>query len=425
MIRSHTADPTACLRQRSFLLLQGPASPFFQQLSNALQRHGAKVHALNFNGGDAAYRRSAHARLFRAPLSRLPETVAGLISTEGITDAVMFGDCRPVHRAALPVTRAAGVRNHIMEEGYYRPWWFTLEREGVNRYSPLPRDPDWYLRAVDHLPERPRVQHFHQPFAIRACHDVAYHLAGALNPLVFPAYQTHAAHAAPAEYAGYIRRFARLIRDRAADRACASDWLAGRGPLFVLPLQLDGDTQISVHSRFSNMDEAIEEVLGSFARDATPDALLLVKNHPLDYHWRGRRKALARRVAALNLQGRVGFIESGPLEPLLDAATGVVTVNSTVGLAALGRGRAVCTLGEALYHLCGLTHQGPLARFWQHPTLPDANLYAAFSRVVMQLTQINGGLYGAEAIDIGIKNLLPRLAANDSPVAELTAKLHR
>jgi capsular polysaccharide export protein len=335
----------------------------------------------------------------------------------------MFGDCRPVHRSALPVTRAAGARNHIIEEGYYRPWWFTLEREGVNHYSTLPRDPDWYLQAVNHLPEQPRVQHFRQSFAVRACHDVAYHLAGALNPLVFPTYQTHATHPAPAEYTGYIRRFARLIRDRAADSACVADWLAARGPLFVFPLQLDGDTQIGVHSRFSNMDEAISEVLASFARDAAPDARLLVKNHPLDYRWLSRRKALARRVAAFNLAGRVGFIETGPLEPLLDAAAGVVTVNSTVGLAALGRGRAVCTLGDVIYHMRGLTHQGPLARFWQNPTLPDPALHAAFSRVVMQLTQINGGLYGTEAIGIGIANLLPRLAADQAPVAELTAKL--
>ncbi len=423
MIRTLDAELAARLRERSFLLLQGPASPFFQQLSNALQQHGARVHVLNFNGGDAAYRRGTPSRLFRAPLSRLPDVVATLISAEGITDALMFGDCRPVHRAALSVTRAAGVRNHIMEEGYYRPWWFTLEREGVNRHSTLSRDPDWYLRAVTLLPEPPRAEHFPQPFVVRACHDVAYHLAGALNPLVFPAYETHAAHAAPAEYAGYIRRFGRLVRDRRSDRASMVNWLAARGPLFVFPLQLDGDTQISVHSRFSSMDEAIDEVLDSFARDAAPEARLLVKNHPLDYHWQSRRKALARRLTALNLTSRVGFIESGPLEPLLDVAAGVVTVNSTVGLAALGRGRAVCTLGDAIYHLRGLTHQGPLARFWQHPMLPDVTLHNAFSRVLMQLTQINGGLYGAQAIEIGIRNLLPRLAADQSPVAELTMKL--
>ena len=423
MIRNFSADFTEPLHQRSFLLLQGPASPFFKTLAGALQQQGACVHVINFNVGDAAYRLHTGARTFRGRLTQLPEMLGGLLGAEGITDAVMFGDCRPVHRATLSVTRAAGVRNHILEEGYYRPWWFTLEREGVNRYSSLPRDPDWYLRAVAHLPEPPPVQHFRQPFAVRACHDVAYHLAGALNPWLFPAYKTHAAASAPSEYAGYLRRFARLLRERRLDGKHIEEWRLGPGPLFLFPLQLDGDTQISVHSRFSGMDEAIEEVLDSFAHHAPENARLLVKNHPLDYRWQSRRKTLASRLTAHNLKNRVSFIETGPLEPLLDAAAGVVTVNSTAGLAALGYGLPVCTLGDAIYHVRGLTHQGPLACFWQSPTPPDAALHAAFSRVVMQLTQVNGGLYSAEAIEIGVRHLLPRLGTDVSPVAEITAKM--
>ncbi|MBQ7249508.1 MAG: hypothetical protein IJS21_05720, partial [Deltaproteobacteria bacterium] len=38
--------------QRVFLLLQGPQSPFFRRLGDALQRAGAQVIKVNFRGGD-------------------------------------------------------------------------------------------------------------------------------------------------------------------------------------------------------------------------------------------------------------------------------------------------------------------------------------------------------------------------------------
>ena len=51
---------------------------------------------------------------------------------------------------------------------------------------------------------------------------------------------------------------------------------------FLFPLQLSGDYQIRSHSPFLSMTMALEYVLTSFARHAPPDAILLVKEHPLD-----------------------------------------------------------------------------------------------------------------------------------------------
>ena len=45
-----------------------------------------------------------------------------------------------------------GVRTHVLEEGYLRPHWMTLELEGVNAHSPLSRDPATVFKQARRLP---------------------------------------------------------------------------------------------------------------------------------------------------------------------------------------------------------------------------------------------------------------------------------
>ena len=79
-----------------------------------------------------------------------------------------------------------GIRTHVFEEGYFRPYWVTLEREGVNRHSLLPRDAAWFYDIEGRVPEFSAFEPFHAPFRVRAAHDVAYHVASAVNPVLVP-----------------------------------------------------------------------------------------------------------------------------------------------------------------------------------------------------------------------------------------------
>ena len=81
-----------------------------------------------------------------------------------------------------------------------------------------------------------------------------------------------------------------------------------------------------------------------------------------------------------------------------------MTVNSTVGLSALQRGRPTKALGRAVYDVPGLTYQGPLDDFWRSPPPPDAALCRAFRNVVVHATQINGGFYTSEAIALALRS---------------------
>ena len=193
---------------RSFLFLQGVCSPFFPRLADRLTTDGHRVHKVNFNCGDVAYWGGRPASSFKGAPDQLADFLTGIFSAHAISDIVLFGDRRPVHIPAVELAAHCGVRVHVFEEGYFRPYWVTLEQGGVNSHSLLPRDPDWYRSVGGRLPDCGNGQPFRSPFRLRAGHDILYHLAGALNPLLFPRYRTHAPVTAPIEYAAYGRRFA-------------------------------------------------------------------------------------------------------------------------------------------------------------------------------------------------------------------------
>lgn len=408
-------------KKRSFLLLQGPCTPFFQRLALGLQAQGHRVTVINFNGGDTLFRRGLKRIAFRAPLNELPSFLEEVWQRHGITDQLLFGDRRAVHRSALLAARRNGIRNHVFEEGYLRPFWITHEREGVNGHSLLPREPEWYRHAAAQLGPLPPAMRFRSSFKVRATQDVIYHLAGLYNPLGFRHYRNHAPVTAPREYMGYIRRFLklRLQRHYARDTTTIA-WLNHQAePYFVLPLQLNGDAQIRDHSEFKHMPQVIERVMTSFAQYAPPSARLVIKNHPLDMGLVNYPAIIATLAKQLELEGRVDYLETGNLDALLTHATGVVTVNSTTGLVSLEHGCPTLTLSDPIYAMPGLTHQGELDSFWQQPTPPQHDLFHAFRSTLLHTVQVNGGFYCATGTQLAVTNTLTRLTTEHSPLERL------
>ncbi|MGD9889556.1 MAG: hypothetical protein AB7S56_09865 [Halothiobacillaceae bacterium] len=191
---------------RHFLFLQGPATPFFYRLGLRLNALGYRSSKVQFNAGDTVYWRDKKAHRFTGEIEELPSWCEDLLDRLDVTDIVLFGDRRPVHRPFIERANGRGIRVHVFEEGYFRPHWITLERGGVNGHSQLPTDASWYLDVVDKIELMPARMPFKMPFSQRALHDVMYHAAGALNPVLFPHYRTHALYTAPQEYAGYLWR---------------------------------------------------------------------------------------------------------------------------------------------------------------------------------------------------------------------------
>lgn len=406
---------------RSFLFLQGVCSPFFRVLGERLSAQGHHVSKVNFNVGDFfAWRRSG-AHGYRRTMGELPGFYKDTFNERGITDIVLFGDCRPVHAPAIAMARAHGIRIHVFEEGYFRPYWITLERDGVNANSRLPKDPDWFRRVAGKVPKYGNGTPFDSKFWVRAAHDVSYNFWAGLNFILHPGYESHVPYSPASEYLHYVARAARVKlrseRDAATIARVAAN--ADTQPYYLLPLQLGSDAQIRHHSPFEDMADVLSSVVKSFAHHAPRNSRLVIKNHPLDPGFLDYRRILSKVAEEYVVVDRVDYLESGHLPTLLSNTQGVVTVNSTVGGSALVHHCPTIALGSAIYNLAGLTFQNGLDRFWTEAEKPDRHLFESFRNIVIHTTQLNGGFYCRRGIEMAVENSCSRLTSEYSAFDDL------
>jgi capsular polysaccharide export protein len=396
---------------RSFLTLQGTASPYFGRLSSALCSRGHAVRRVNFCGGDVAYGYGIPSWDYRDGPRGLRDWYRAVVKLGQFSDVLMFGDCREIHRDAHEICAAAGVRVHVFEEGYVRPNWLTMELHGVNGRSLLSRDPDWYRDQRRITPVgtggRPTGYNLYE----RAYHDVRYRAANTLYARRFPNYQTHRPRNGFFEYAGLAARMVQQARYRREAESVTAELLESKQAYYLFPLQLNSDTQIAVHSPFDGVRQAINKVVQSFAIAAQRKTFLVLKNHPLDTGLIDYRRYTLELAQELGITDRLRFIDAGHLPTLLDHAQGVVVVNSTVGLSALHHRRPLMALGTAIYDMPGMTWQGSLDDFWQHAEPPDMHLYQCFLDYVIHHTQINGDFYTRTGIEMAVAGTVKRLEA--------------
>lgn len=406
---------------RSFLFLQGVCSPFFRVLGERLSAQGHQVNKVNFNVGDFfAWRRSG-AYGYRRTMDELPDFYKDAFNERCITDIVLFGDCRPVHAPAIAMARAHGIRIHVFEEGYFRPYWITLERDGVNANSRLPKDPDWFRRAARKVPKYGNGIPFNSKFWLRAAHDVSYNFWAGLNFILHPGYESHVPYSPASEYLHYVARAARVKLWSKRDAATIARVVANADtkPYYLLPLQLGSDAQIRHHSPFENMTDVLSLVVKSFAYYAPRNSRLVIKNHPLDPGFLDYRRVLSKVAEEHVVVDRVDYLESGHLPTLLSNTQGVVTVNSTVGGSALVHHCPTIALGSAIYNLAGLTFQNGLDRFWTEAEKPDRHLFESFRNIVIHTTQLNGGFYCRRGIAMAVENSCSRLTSEYSAFDDL------
>ena len=334
------------MSKRTFLFLQGLASPFFYRLARCLRAAGHDVVRVNLSGADVVFW-PERAINFHGSAQDWPDFVAQVMRDRHVTDLVLFGDCRPYHRVALQIARRGDATTHIFEEGYIRPNWITLEHGGTNGYSAIPRDPHAVRALAKQLPEpRPPVE-LHASFFTRSVWDITANVIGALLWPLFPHYRWHGTEHPFVEYFGWILRFARGPVSSRRARKTIAHVVDGGLPYFLVPLQLHSDYQIRVHSHYSDPVEAIEEIVASFVGHAAPGAHLLFKLHPLDnslFDYPGKIAQVARRFGATD---RVHVIDDSDLPKLLAHCSGVVLVNSSMGTLALEHGYPVKALGTA------------------------------------------------------------------------------
>ncbi|TNF97851.1 MAG: capsular biosynthesis protein, partial [Gammaproteobacteria bacterium] len=375
-----------------------------------------KVH---FYGGDLLFWGKDHAINYNRTLDELPAFYQAIIEEYQITDIVLFNDCRPVHRPAIELAEQLGLDLFVMEEGYLRPHWINLEWGGMNGYSYLSTEADWYRQQAAKLPDTPPQEPVGGAQPLRTRHDLLNTAAIYLYFYKFFRYRTHRPYPILIEYLFWAKRLAALkYRKKQAQQKV--EWLKqNKLPYFLFPLQLDTDVQIRLHFAQGGMKNCINKVMQSFSVHAPATSLLLIKNHPLDNGMINYRRLIAETASQLSISERVIFIDGGDLEQIIKHSQGVVLINSTVGFTTLELMKPLITLGKAIYDLPGLTFQGKLDTFWSNPPDVDETLWQDVRKVIMHHTMANGNFFTDRGIELAIQNVIERLEIKGCPYGDL------
>ena len=401
-----TPPPAPSARARRFLLLQGPHGPFLAALARALRAAGAEVRRVGFNAGDRLFWRDRDSFIaYRGRLEDWETALAEMLEDLGITDIVLYGETRPVHAVAAGLARSRGLRLHILEEGYMRPWWSTYERAGVNGNSPLMNISLSDMReALRHpAPDPPAPADRWGDLRQHMLYGALYHGAILLGPR--PAVASHRDLSVAQEFRLHLLRLLKLPV-HAAERYLSTRRLLRSGaPYHLALLQLEHDPTFRQGSTFTSMADFAAVVTEAFARGAPAHHHLVFKAHPLEDDRSPLAPAIRRLAREAGLEGRVHFIRGGKLAWLMAHARSAVTVNSTAAQQALWRGVPVKCLGRAVYAKPELVSGQPLARFFAAPDRPDPDAYRDFRRFLAETSQVPGGFYSAR----GRRQLLLRL----------------
>jgi len=401
------------------LLLQGPVGPFFWNLAKDLRSVGATVFKFNFNAGDwLFYPRKAHS--FRGDLTQWPEVLEAFIVRHRIDAVLLFGDCRPVHACVRSMTERLGCAFGVFEEGYLRPDHITFEPMGVNGHSHFEKRLALWLKQRAHQEDVPPRSHANGPateswkkvgnsFWHSAMWGMLYFFAAWLGQWFWNNALHHRSMTvrdAPWWWLSYLRKFWYRRTEKDIEDRLLGDL---RKKFFLAPLQVYNDAQIVVHSNYDFVTDFINHVLHSFSRaqalertngvpeggESIADDVVVFKHHPMDRGHRNYANIIHLLARRHGLQGKVLYIHDQHLPSLLKSAKGVVLVNSTTGLSALGHGAPVKVCGNALYDLEGLTYQGKMRDFWfrAHQAIPDQEMLSRFRKALIECTQINGSFY--------------------------------
>ena len=410
--------PSSKPNSRVFLFLQGPHGPFFNALGRMLRSAGCEVWRVGFNAGDRTFWFHPQSYLpYRGKVDEWRETFVNLVETRRVTDIVLYGDTRPVHAQAVEEARRLGLRVHVFEEGYMRPYWVTYERDGSNGNSRLMdmSIADMQSALAHSDMEAPLPPGHWGDMRQHVFYGALYHWFVLFRNGDYRNFQPHRALSVAKEFQLYLKRLV-LMPAQAVDRV-VSTWRIRNGgfPYHLTLLQLEHDSSFQMHSPFSSMTEFLAKIMEGFAAGAPQHHHLVVKAHPLEDGRVPIRQEVRRLAHQHGLSERVRYVRGGKLAQLLNDARSAVTVNSTAGQQVLWRGIPLKVFGKAVYDKPEFVSVQPLTEFFNGPSRPDNRAYRDYRRFLLETSQLPGGFYSARGRRQLLRQVVDMMLSDEDP----------
>ena len=382
----------------NILLLQGPVGPFFGRLGNFLIQKGSKVFKINFNYADFYFSKNLLNSFNYIGLNiKWKDYVTKFYKQKNIKAIFLLGDKRFFHRIAIQVAKELGIKIYVLEEGYIRPNYFTLEEDGVNIDSQLSHTHPNELSYVNLDYKEKKFS----PFLQMCWYAMQYWFFGFFFSYKFQNYKHHK-NLDLKKMVFWVRGFFRFLYYEVSEFGLRKEIRQkDNQKYFLCILQVHDDFQVSHNSNYNSIDEFIEEVLLNFKeyiQNEINHDKIIIKHHPLDIGEKNYKRLIKKILKKLSIdQDRVIYIHNIRNLPLIyDKIKGGIMINSTFGLKLIKNQIPVINLSQSFYNKKGLTFQGSLLDFFKDNEIPDKKLVNNFINNLIVKSQVNGSLYSKE-----------------------------
>jgi len=294
---------------------------------------------------------------------------------------LMHNDLRWQHALTIKICQQLQIRYLVTEFGIFRPSTITVDKQGVNAYNSLSTESDFYRNCkIQSFEFKDYSQSIWQKIKINSLFGCFLLINRIGDFLRFNVRLKNKEY----QWLNYLKL---LLPTHSRCQICSDIPLH----YFFIPLQVNTDTQVLVHSDFIDMQEFIDCVETAYQQlppEIQQQYRLVFKIHPMEqgiYHYRFHKNSL---------------INQSDSQQLIAKARLVITINSTVGFEALLQHKSVLVLGNAFYKISGITVSSTQANLVNailatinEDTAIDVRLIEQFIAYLKYEYQINGNVY--------------------------------
>lgn len=269
-------------------------------------------------------------------LNKVASYIQWLLTTNDIRVVVMWNGEDFVGRVLTLLARRAGIKTLFFENGYF-PQTLQCDAAGINASSSLVgKDFAQLKRELDHVKHKTTQTEPEKPLLPLNQLGKLHFVLGSAKRNIDP---------------GYYQRFpeqrgSSWLKKKRLERARSRiplDVVDLPSEFIFVPLQVHDDTQVLLNCRhFNTVERFFEVAYAAIKRHFGEHAKIVVKEHPEDlcrYSYEDFRKKFPDVI----------WLKKFDVEKLLNLASHVVLINSSVGLQAVKRQKPTIVFGDSFY----------------------------------------------------------------------------
>ncbi|MCG3886779.1 hypothetical protein I3271_19065 [Photobacterium leiognathi] len=244
---------------------------------------------------------------------------------------LLHNDLRWQHSLCIQLCKELDIKYLVTEQGLFRPFTTIIDNVGVNAFSNVKND---FLKGVGYEVSDLKcdIKSTHNSIISYVFFSMYIFLSKIGRIFGYESLIVHKKHS----YSEYIKRFIGKNKNTKQKKYSFSK------RVIFIPLQLELDTQLLIHSDFNNNQEVIDVLTNSFINlNLFENYDICFKYHPNDnkvYHFDNRIKII-----------------SSPIDKeLLNNVDLVISVNSSSILSVLETSIPLITIGRSIYNINGV-----------------------------------------------------------------------